>query len=133
MRAVTPGLRRLLAIVLGLFALLAVDSIYLASITLLEWSSGRSYENYFYQYMFLVHLVLGVALMVPLIVFGVLHIRNAYDRPNRRAVNVGYALFGVSLVLIGSGIVLTRARGLRGARPGRARRRLLGSRGRAAA
>jgi len=110
--AVTPGLRRLLLVVFGLCALLGVDSVYLASITLLEWSTGQVYQNYFYQLMFLAHLVLGVLLIAPLVVFGVVHIRNAHDRPNRRAVRVGYALFAVSLVLVATGVLLMRVEGL---------------------
>ena len=95
-------------VVIGLFSLLGVNSAYLGAITLLEWFRNETYQNYFYQYMFLAHLLLGVAIVIPLIVFGVIHIRNSYDRRNRRAVRVGYALFAVSLVLLASGIVLTR-------------------------
>src|SRR4029079_7987275 len=50
--------------------------------------------------------------IIPLLVFGILHIRNAYNRPNRRAVRAGYALFVTSLLLIASGVVLTRLEGL---------------------
>ena len=41
-------------------------------------------------------------------VFGALHIRNAHDRSNRRAVKVGYLLFFISLVLLLSGVALMR-------------------------
>lgn len=110
-KAVGPGLRKLLGVVLALFALLAVNAVYLGSVTLLEWGSGETYQNYFYQLMFLGHLVLGLVLIPLLLTFGVLHIRNAHDRPNRRAVRAGYALFAMSLILVGSGIVLTRLEG----------------------
>ena len=56
----------------------------------------------------LAHLVLGLLLVLPFVVFGVFHIKNAHNRPNRRAVRVGYLLFGVSLALLFSGIALTR-------------------------
>src|SRR5213594_1040162 len=86
-RAVGPRLRVLLFFIFGLVALLGANSAYLASITFLEWlREGVTYQNYFYQYMFLAHLVLGLLLVLPFIVFGVLHIKNAYNRPNRRAV-----------------------------------------------
>src|SRR5437867_8121238 len=108
-RAVGPRLRVLLFFIFGLVALLGGNSAYLASITFFEWlKEGVSYQNYFYQYMFLAHLVLGLLLVVPFIVFGVCHIKNAYHRPNQRAVRVGYALFVVSLMLLISGIVLMR-------------------------
>jgi hypothetical protein len=58
-RAVGPQLRRLLYVVLGLGAVLGANSAYLLAITVFESISGRSYQNYFYQYMFLGHLVLG--------------------------------------------------------------------------
>jgi hypothetical protein len=105
-------LKRILFVVLGLFALMAVNSVYLVGVTILEWSTGGTYQNWFYLNTFIVHLVLGLLLVVPVIVFGVAHIRNAYKRPNRRAVYVGYALFVVALVLLASGIVLTRLEGI---------------------
>src|SRR5262245_35277703 len=107
-RAVGPRLRVLLGVIFGLVALLSANSIYLVTITFSEWLSGLSYQNYFYQFMFLLHLVLGLLLVLPVIIFGIAHIRNSYNRPNKRAVRVGYALFAVALVLLFSGIALTR-------------------------
>ncbi len=110
--AVGPRLKVLLLAIFGLFAVLGVNSVYLASVTLLEWYSGLTYQNYFYQYMFLLHLVLGLLIILPIVVFGVAHIRNAYNRPNRRAVRAGLALFATSLVLLASGVVLMRLEGI---------------------
>src|SRR5688572_1751416 len=107
-RAVGPRLRILLAVIFALVALLAANSFYLVTITFSEWASGLSYQNYFYQFMFLLHLVLGLLLVLPVIIFVVAHIRNAYNRPNKRAVRVGYALFAAALVLLFTGIALTR-------------------------
>ena len=106
--AVGPKLKKLLFLVFGLFALLAVNAAYLGSITLAEWLTGQVYQDYFYQLMFLAHLVLGLAIIVPVVVYGGVHIANAHDRPNRRAVKVGYALFTTALLLLVSGLVLTR-------------------------
>jgi tetratricopeptide (TPR) repeat protein len=91
-----------------LAAVLAANSAYLASITFLEWARGITYQNYFYQLMFLAHLALGLLLLVPFVVFIAGHLRNAHDRPNRRAVRVGYGLFAISLVLLVSGVALMR-------------------------
>jgi hypothetical protein len=110
--AVGPRLRKLLFVVFGLFALLAVNSVYLATITATEAATGQVVQNWFYLYMFLLHLVLGTAIILPVVVFGLAHMRNARHRPNRRAVRVGYALFSVALLLLGSGIVLTRLEGV---------------------
>ena len=103
-KAVGPRLRKLLAVVFGLFALLTVNSIYLASVTL----AGPQYQNWFYLNMFMLHLVLGLAIMVPVLAFGMGHIRNTRQRKNRRAVRVGYALFLVAICLMISGLVLAR-------------------------
>lgn len=110
--AIGPRLAQLLFVVLGLFALLAVNSTYLGGVTLLEWWTGEIYQNWFYQNMFLVHLGLGLLLVLPLILFGIFHIKNAYRRPNRRAVYVGYALFATALLLLASGVVLVRLEGI---------------------
>ena len=109
---VGPRLRKLLTVVLGLFALLAVNALYLVSTSVLEWLTGQTYQNWFYLVNFLVHLVLGLLLVVPFVVYGALHIRAAHNWPNRRAVAVGYVLFGVALLLLASGVVLTRIEGL---------------------
>ena len=68
---VGPRLKKLLFVVLGLFALLAVNSAYMVSVTALEAATGRTYQNWFYLVMFLLHLVLGAAIVVPVLVFGV--------------------------------------------------------------
>jgi tetratricopeptide (TPR) repeat protein len=110
--AVGPKLRKLLYVVFALFALLFANSAYLAAITFQEWLHGQTYQNYFYQVMFLAHLALGLLLIVPFLVFGLLHIRNTMQRRNRRAVRVGYALFAASLVLLITGLMLFRIQGL---------------------
>lgn len=110
--AVGPRLRRLLVVCLALFAVLAINGIYLVAVTIVEWASGATIQNYFFQSMFLAHLVLGLAIVAPVVVFGVLHIRNAHGRKNRLAVRAGYALFATSLLLLASGLVLTRLEGL---------------------
>lgn len=111
-RAVGPRLRKLLLVVFALVALLGANSAYLAGITALEWAQGETYQNYFYQYMFLAHLALGLLLIVPFVVFGVVHLVNSRNRRNRRAVRVGYALFIVSILVLVSGLMLMRVSGL---------------------
>ncbi len=101
---VGPRLSRLLALVFALFALLSVNSVYLAGVSGL----GAAYQNWFYLLMFGLHLVLGLALVGPALVFGAIHIANARNRPNRRAIRAGLALFTAVNVVFASGIVLTR-------------------------
>jgi len=102
--AVGPLLKKILIPVFGLFALQVVNSVYLVFVTL----AGLEYQNWFYMIMFLLHLILGLALVVPVIVFGIGHIRNTRHRKNRRAVRAGFALFSVVLLVFISGFVLTR-------------------------
>jgi tetratricopeptide (TPR) repeat protein len=110
--AVGNRLKMLLFFVFGLFALLSINSVYLAGVTIMEAVTHRTYQNWFYMNMFIVHLFLGALLILPVIVFGAIHMRNSYDRANRRAVKVGYGLFAVALILLASGIVLTRLEGV---------------------
>ena len=110
-RVVGPRLRVLLLGIFVLFALLGANSAYLSSITFLEWFNGETYQNYFYQFMFLAHLFLGLLIILPIVFFGFFHIKNAWKRPNKRAATVGYALFTISLVLLMSGIALMRVEG----------------------
>lgn len=110
--AVGPRLKLLLGVVFGLFALLSVNALFLLAVRVAGQVTGRSYENLFYLYNFLGHLALGALIVVPVVVFGLAHIVNARNRPNRRAVKVGYALFATSLVLLGTGILLTRIEGI---------------------
>jgi tetratricopeptide (TPR) repeat protein len=110
-RAVSPRLRKLLYAVFAIVALLAANSVYLSAITALEWWSDRTYQNYFYQYMFLGHLALGLLLIVPFVVFGIFHLLAARHRRNRRAVRIGYLLFAVSIGVLVTGLLLMRIGG----------------------
>jgi tetratricopeptide (TPR) repeat protein len=106
--AVGPRLKKLLLVVFSLVALLGANSLYLVSITFMEWWMGLTYQNYFYQVMFLLHLALGLLLLLPFLAFGIIHLVTARKRRNRRAVRVGYALFTVSIVLLVTGLALMR-------------------------
>ncbi len=105
---VGPRLRWLLWMVFLLFGLLSVNSLYLLTVTVAEQVSGDSYQNYLYLILFLLHLVLGLALLLPLLLFGLLHFRNAWRRPNRYAVRAGLSLYVSALLLLLSGVLLTR-------------------------
>jgi len=105
---VNARLGRLLGVVMLLFALLVLNSVYLAAISLLEQLSGDIYQNYFYLLMFLLHLALGLLITLPVIVFALAHMRRAWHRPNRYAIRAGMGLFLTALVLLLSGLLLTR-------------------------
>ena len=107
-RTITPRMRKVLYLVFAMVALLVANAAYLAAITALEWFTGNTYQDYFYQYMFLGHLILGLLFIVPFLTFGISHLRLARNRRNRRAVKIGYLLFVVSIVVLVSGVLLTR-------------------------
>jgi len=108
MPVVNTRLGRVLGLVILLFSLLALNSAYLAAISLLEAFSGEVHQNYFYLLMFLLHLALGLVIILPFLVFAVAHMRRAWRRPNRYAVRAGMGLLFTALVLLISGILLTR-------------------------
>ena len=104
-------LRPLLIFLLGLIAILGANSLYLVSITFLEWQKrGESvtYQTYFYQIMFLVHLVLGLLLLPPFLVFVLAHMKNSLSRRNRRAVGAGYIVLFTSVAVLITGLLLMR-------------------------
>ena len=111
-RTIGPRLRVLLLMVFLLVALLAANSLYLLSVSLLTWSKGRSYENLFFLWMFGLHLAIGLLLVVPFVTFSLFHLRLALRRRNRRAVAIGYGVFVAGLFVLGTGVALVRIPGL---------------------
>lgn len=109
--AVSPRLKKLLYVVFALVALLGANGAYLGAVTFLEWNTGLTYQNFFYQFMFLGHLVLGLLLLLPFLAFGTFHLLAARNRRNRRAVKVGYALFAIGIAVLISGLALMRIEG----------------------
>ena len=107
-RPVTKRLRMVLYVVLTLFGVLAANGLYLTSITWLQVATGEVFETHFYQWMFLVHLALGLLLIVPTILFGIVHMLRSRHRRNRRAIRIGYALFAIAIVILCSGLLLMR-------------------------
>ena len=110
--AVGPGLKKLLAVVFVLLAMLGANSGYLASITALEWFTGLGYQDTFYLWMVLLHIGMGLLFIVPFLAFGTIHMVTSWNRKNRRAIRVGYALFITGIVVLLSGLMLVRIEGL---------------------
>lgn len=106
--AIGPKLRRLLWVVFGLVGLIGANSAYLAAVTFLEWRDSATYQEWFYQMMFLGHLVLGLVLAVPFLIFAGIHMWNTRRRKNKRVLRVGYALFAASLIIFVTGLLLVR-------------------------
>ncbi len=107
-QAVGKKLRLLLFVLLVAFVVLSVNSVYLGGVTFLEWLNNQTYQDFTYQVMFLVHLALGLAIALPILVFLFVHMRNTWHRSNRQAVYAGLALGVAVLVLLISGLALIR-------------------------
>ncbi len=106
--AVGPRLKPLLWIILIGFALMGANGVYLASVTGLSWWLGTTQQTYFYFTMFVLHVVLGFALIAPFLAFGFGHLATSWSRPNKGAVRYGLALLAVALVILVSGLMLVR-------------------------
>ncbi|MDB5341271.1 MAG: response regulator aspartate phosphatase rapC [Planctomycetaceae bacterium] len=110
--AVGPRLKILLFAVFAILAFLGANSGYLAGITALEWFTGRTYQDNFYLWMVLVHVALGIVLLLPFVAFGSIHMVTSWNRKNKRAIRVGYALFTISIIVLVSGLLLVRVVGV---------------------
>ena len=110
--AVSPGLKKLLYVVFILLALLGANSVYLFSLRIMGWVSNLDYENSFSLLMYLAHIILGLIFILPFVLFGFIHMVTAWNRKNRQAKRVGYALFIISLIVLVTGVLLIRIEGL---------------------
>ena len=111
-KAIGPKLRIVFNVVLTLLAVIGANSLYLAGVTFMQWWTKRTYEDQFYAWMFLFHIVVGLLIVLPFMVFGLIHMRNTKDRKIRRTVMIGYALFAVCILVLLSGFLLMRIEGM---------------------
>ncbi len=110
--AVGPRLRPLLWIMLGGFALLGANGAYLSSVTALTWATGVTQQTFFYMLMVGLHLLLGFAIILPVVLFGFAHLATSWRRPNRAAIRYGLALLACSLLVLASGLILVQGFGI---------------------
>src|SRR5262245_53617360 len=110
--AVGPRLKVLLLIIFAFVAVLGATGVYLLAIRIMEAVSARTYTNSFTIAVFMAHVILGVLLVLPFLVFGSTHLVTSRTRRNRRAVRLGIALFTVSLLVGLSGLALIQLSGL---------------------
>lgn len=103
--------KRLVSLHQGLWwaaIVLFATGIYLGSVTLFEWLLDWQLQNQAYQWLFLAHLLVGVAFTPLILWFIVHHFRLAISRPNRKAVRIGLWLAGVILAVTITGWLLLR-------------------------
>jgi tetratricopeptide (TPR) repeat protein len=106
--AIGPRLKPWLWVLLIGFALLAANGAYLASVTFMGWLKKDVQHTYFSLLMLVVHLVLGVLIVVPFVVFGLVHWVTSRNRPNKRAIRYGLLLLACATVLLITGFGLWR-------------------------
>jgi tetratricopeptide (TPR) repeat protein len=110
--AVGPRLKVLLLVIFAFVAVLGATGVYLLAIRIMEAVSARTYTNSFTIAVFMAHVILGVLLILPFLVFGSTHLVTSRTRPNRRAVRLGITLFTVSILVGVSGLALIQLSGL---------------------
>ncbi len=82
------------------FALMGANGAYLASVTFLQWARGTLQQTYFSLLMVIVHVILGLLILIPFLVFGFAHLATSWKRPNKGAIRWGLALLFVGLVVL---------------------------------
>lgn len=101
-------LRPVLIILFGLFGLIAANSLYLLAVRAMQVIESAPLQDSFYQNMFLLHLVLGLCLIPPFLIYVPAHFRRAAKRANRNAIRAGIAVAATGLGLLLTGLLLTR-------------------------
>jgi tetratricopeptide (TPR) repeat protein len=111
--AVSPRLKVFLLFIFVAFATLGATGAYLASISFLNWLRDPIvYTNYAYLCLFLAHVGVGVAAVLPFLAFGLIHYLSARRRKNRLAVKLGLAVFAAGLVICATGLALIQLEGM---------------------
>lgn len=111
--AIRPWLRPLLWATFAGFALLGTTGVYLAGVSLLNWLKPEAlYTTPFTFWMFLAHAGVGVAAVLPFLVFGLSHYATSRNRRNRTAVRRGLAVFALGVLVIVTGLALFQFEGL---------------------
>jgi tetratricopeptide (TPR) repeat protein len=110
--AVGSRLRPWLWLVLGGFALLGANGVYLASVTAMTRLTGKLQQTPFYFAMVILHLALGLAIIVPFLIFGLSHWATSWKRPNKAATRYGLILLAASFGILVTGLLLFRLEGV---------------------
>ena len=93
--------------------LLTLSAFYLLGIRVFKLKSGELCQDHVHRFMFLGHLALGLFIVVPVVLLGLLHRRNTRQRPLQYKTTCGFLLL-VSVAIPISGLLLVRLMGLSG-------------------
>lgn len=98
----------LVRILMVAFALLVVNSAYLLTVSMAGTITGSDHQTVFSIWMFLMHVVVGLATAIPFVWFACAHLVRALDQPNRAAIRLGIISAAAGILTILSGIFLMR-------------------------
>ena len=111
--ALGPVLRVLLWTIFIGVAILGATGVYLLAITALNGVDPEHLHTTPFTFVMIVgHTALGVAGMLPFVLFGGWHMATSFRRTNRTAVRIGMALFALGLAVGVSGLALIQLEGL---------------------
>ena len=101
----------ILNIVLGAFVLLCLNAAYLLGVRVLEYQTNQLYQDRVYQLMFLGHLALGLVVILPVVIFGIVHWSNTRHRRPSPTKKLGTLLLVIATLILLSGLMLVRLDG----------------------
>ena len=111
--AIGPKLKVVLAAIFAFVAVLGATGAYLSAVTFLNWyKSPQTYTSPFTLWMFIGHVGIGVAAILPFLFFGAYHFITARTRPNKIAVRLGLIMFATGILVCASGLALIQLEGL---------------------
>lgn len=112
--ALGPVLRSMLFVIFAGFALLGATGGYLLAIRVTEIVQRRqdTLHTQFSIWMTLVHVLAGLVLIVPFLIFGIAHLITARNRPNRVAVRLGIFVFLFGIIVCITGVLLVHLEGM---------------------
>ncbi|MFO0866300.1 MAG: multiheme c-type cytochrome [Gemmataceae bacterium] len=110
--ALGPRMHSVLWLIFLLTAVLGSTGFYLIAVRAYEIYRGQSYQSQFSLWMFLAHILVGVAVLIPFVPFGIAHWRSSSNRTNRRAIRWGIVLFAIGLLVGLTGLALVQLEGM---------------------
>jgi tetratricopeptide (TPR) repeat protein len=112
--ALGPVLRSMLFVIFAGFAVLGATGGYLLAIRVTEIVQRRqdTLHTQFSLWMTLVHVLFGIVLIVPFLIFGISHLVTARNRPNRVAVRLGVFVFLFGIIVCVTGVLLVHLEGM---------------------
>jgi len=103
-----PAARLLVAVVLTGAGILATTGAYALAVYLVDRFSQHTYTNQFTIWVFLVHVLTGVALLLPFLFLALAFIGRARGRADRRGVGSSVALLVAGIVAALAGVLLVQ-------------------------